>query len=105
DPATGNQQVGAVTWGSGSAGVTGVVSPSNSLVGSTALDRVGYGGVTVLTNGNYVVDNYNWSRSGVAEAGAVTWGSGTSGISGAVSATNSLVGTTDHDEVGGGGGQ
>ena len=33
---------GAVTWGSGTAGVSGVVSSANSLVGSTANDQVGY---------------------------------------------------------------
>ena len=46
---------GAVTWGSGTSGVSGTVSAANSLVGSTAGDRVGYRGVTALSNGNYVV--------------------------------------------------
>ena len=35
-----------------------------------------------------------------AGAGAVTWGSGTAGVSGPVSATNSLVGSTANDYVG-----
>ena len=53
---------GAVTWGSGTAGVSGVVSSDNSLVGSTANDNVGYDGVTALTNGNYVVISPYWDN-------------------------------------------
>ncbi len=90
---------GAVTWGSGTAGVTGAVSASNSLVGSTANDRVGSGGITALSNGNYVVSSGNWDGN----RGAVTWGSGTAGVTGAVSASNSLVGSTANDWVGNGG--
>ena len=93
---------GAVTWGSGTAGVSGPVSATNSLVGSTANDSVGGGGgVTALSNGNYVVSSPNWTNGAAADAGAVTWGSGTAGVSGAVSATNSLVGSTANDQVGG----
>ena len=90
---------GAVTWGSGVSGVSGVVSSANSLVGSTANDQVGNGGVTVLNNGNYVVSSVSWSSS----RGAVTWGSGTSGVSGTVSAANSLIGSTANDFLGNGG--
>jgi hypothetical protein len=43
----------------GSASVTGTVSTANSLVGTTANDYVGYGGVVALSNGNYVVDSSN----------------------------------------------
>jgi trimeric autotransporter adhesin len=92
---------GAVTWGSGTAGVKGEVSPANSLVGTTAFDSVGNGGVTALAiNGNYVVGSPAWHRGAVSDAGAVTWANGTTGFSGAVSAANSLVGTTDFDGVG-----
>ena len=89
---------GAVTWGSGTAGVSGPVSATNSLVGSTANDSVGTS-VTALSNGNYVVSSLYWNNA----AGAVTWGSGTAGVSGPVSATNSLVGSTANDSVGNGG--
>ncbi len=92
---------GAATWGSGTAGVSGTVSPANSLVGTTAGDSVG-GGVTALNNGNYVVTSSGWDNGAVTDAGAATWGSGTVGVSGAVSAANSLVGTTASDNVGGG---
>jgi hypothetical protein len=91
---------GAVTWGDGTTGTVGVVSVGNSLVGSTADDWIGYGGVTALSNGNYVVSSPNWHNSGVLHAGAATWGDGTTGTVGVVSAANSLVGSTAFDEVG-----
>ena len=97
----GAPNAGAVTWGSGASGVRGVVSAANSLVGSTANDSVGNWGVTALANGNYVVNSGNWSNGAEApNAGAVTWGSGATGISGVVSAANSLVGSRANDQVG-----
>ncbi len=94
--------VGAATWGSGKTGVSGVISAANSLVGSTASDSVGSNGVTALVNGSYVVRSQNWDNVAATNAGAVTWGSGTGGISGAVSAANSLVGSRANDSVGAG---
>jgi PKD repeat protein len=91
---------GAVTWGNGTTGVKGAVSAANSLVGSTAGDRVGYWGVTALSNGNYVVNSPGWDNGTVVGAGAVTWGNGTTGITGVVSAANSLVGSTEGDGIG-----
>ncbi|MCX6117735.1 MAG: hypothetical protein NT027_09350 [Proteobacteria bacterium] len=97
---------GAVAWASGVNGIGGFVSVANSLVGSTSGD-VGAYNVVPLTNGNYLVRNHSWdclvSRgcSGtVANVGSVTWGSGISGVSGFISATNSLVGSTANDEIG-----
>jgi hypothetical protein len=92
---------GAVTWGSGTAGVSGVVSAANSLVGSSPGDDVGSlttgtSGITVLSDGNYVVDSPDWN----GRRGAVTWGSGTAGVSGTISAANSLVGSNPNDSVG-----
>ncbi len=91
---------GAVTWGSGTAGVTGVISSANSLVGSTASDQVGVTGVTFLSNGNYVVLSPSWDNGTVTNAGAVTWGSGTAGVTGVISSANSLVGSRADDAVG-----
>ena len=91
---------GAVTFGSGTAGISGPVSPANSLVGSTADDRVGNFGVTALSNGNYVVASAFWDNGAIVDAGAATFGSGTAGISGPVSPANSLVGSTAGDSVG-----
>lgn len=94
---------GAVTWGSGTTGITGIISAGNSLVGSQANDGVGFGGVTPLLNGNYLVSSYYWNNSAIIEAGAVTFGDGGGGTVGVVSAPNSLVGTHAGDHVGNGG--
>ena len=91
---------GAVTWGSGSIGVKGVVSAANSLVGTTANDYVGMYGVTALTNGNYVVRSGGWDNGAVANVGAVTWGNGTTGVKGTISSANSLIGSTTNDLLG-----
>jgi hypothetical protein len=90
-----NGNRGAATWGSGTAGVDGVVSAANSLVGSNADDRVGTSGIP-LQNGNYVVGSPNWNGN----RGALTWGDGTVGGSGTVSEINSLVGSSPGDMVG-----
>src|SRR5262249_53861991 len=95
-------EAGAVTWGSGTTGVSGVISSANSLVGSSANDFVGGGCVTALNNGNYVVNSDDWDNGAATNAGAVTWGSGTAGIVGVVSSANSLVGSSTGDLVGGG---
>ena len=92
--------VGAVTFGNGMSGVTGTVSAANSLIGSSADDSVGDNGVTALTNGNYVVRSYIWDNAGLTDAGAVTFGNGTTGVTGTVSAANSLVGSSAMDFVG-----
>jgi hypothetical protein len=98
---TGFAHVGAVTWSNGSTGTVGAITSSNSLIGSTANDQVGYYGITVLSNGNYVVNSPSWNNGGtVANAGAVTWGNGSGGTVGVVSATNSLVGSAASDSVG-----
>ncbi|HEV3338756.1 MAG TPA: hypothetical protein VG125_00320, partial [Pirellulales bacterium] len=97
-----NGKRGAVTWGSGTAGVHGAVSSANSLVGSNAGDEVGgvpgvaFSGVVTLTNGNYVVPSPLWNGS----MGAATWGDGTKGVTGEISSSNSLVGSSSNDEVG-----
>jgi hypothetical protein len=94
---------GAVTFGNGNTGVHGNVGYANSLIGTTASDRVGISGVTPLTNGNYVVSAFSWHNGTAEDAGAVTFGNGTAGIHGFVSATNSLVGTQANDQIGGNG--
>jgi hypothetical protein len=99
--------VGAVTFVNGSTGLNGVVSASNSIVGSTANDRVGIGGIYALTNGNYVVATPNWDCSvaqgcsgAITDVGAVTWGNGSTGTAGVISSSNSLIGSTANDDVG-----
>jgi len=90
-----------VTWGNGTTGVTGKVSAANSLVGGTAQDRIGESAGR-LANGNYLVRSRLWDNGPAADAGAVTWGNGTTGVVGTVSSANSLVGSTANDEVGSG---
>jgi hypothetical protein len=79
-------------------GATGTLI--STLTGSTTDDQVGSYGVTVLSNGNYVVRSPYWDDGGAADVGAVTWGNGATGISGVVSSSNSLVGSTADDQVG-----
>jgi trimeric autotransporter adhesin len=93
---------GAVTWGNGSTGTFGVVSASNSLVGSTTYDKIKLFGT--LTNGNYLAGSSSWGASATANSGlgAVAWGDGSTGTVGVVSAANALVGSTAGDRIGGG---
>lgn len=101
-----NSQVvdaGAVTFGSGDTGIAGGILALNSLVGTAEGDAVGSSGLAVLTNGNYVVNSPDWNNGAVSDGGAVTLGSGATGVVGAVSAGNSLVGTQAGDRVGSGG--
>jgi len=95
--------LGAVTWGSGSTGVTGTIGAANSLVGSTYGDYVGLEGVTALANGNYVVCSERWSNGSMLGVGAATWANGATGLVGPVSAANSLIGKEQGDWVCSGG--
>ncbi len=90
---------GAVTWGNGLEGTVGVISTSNSLIGSTANDGRRYN-ITPLTNGNFVVGSPYWDNGSATDAGAVTWGNGVGGTVGIISATNSLVGSSKNDYAG-----
>lgn len=94
--------VGAVTFGNGTSGTVGTISSSNSLIGLTDGDFIGTGGITVLTNGNYVVNSPAWDNpsTGKGNVGAVTWCNGATGRTGAVSDTNSLVGVVAGQQVG-----
>src|SRR4030095_6608723 len=102
---------GAITWCNGSS-LAGQVSSANSLVGTSSGDflddlTINDFRIKKLTNGNFVVINPNWddTGAGVVDAGAVTWGSNSLGLSGIISSNNSLVGATDYEQVGGGPGQ
>jgi hypothetical protein len=79
--------------------VRGAVSAANSLVGAQPHDRVG-DQVLALTNGNYLVASPRWANGALFAAGAVTWASGTAGITGLVSVQNSLVGGSEGDSIG-----
>ena len=91
--------VGAVTLGDGNAGTTGEVSESNSVVGNSNNDQVGIGGVEPLTNGNFVIKSPMWDSDTETNVGAVTFVSGiTNSLT--ISSANSLIGTTQGDQIG-----
>lgn len=83
---------GAVTWGHAERGLPEVISPTNSLVGDSTGDSVGFGGVLALPNGHYVVLSLDWRG-----VGAATWSRGDGSTVGPVSAANSLVGSRTYD--------
>lgn len=84
----------------GNTGLTGIISSANSLIGSQASDGVGEL-IGVLSNGNYVVGSRQWDNGGIVNAGASTWCDGATGRIGTVSISNSLVGSSTNDRVGG----
>lgn len=90
---------GAATFCDGTLGCVGAVSPANSLIGTTASDGVGNGGVKALTGGGYIVRSSNWDNGGTSDAGAVTR-CGSGGCIGSPSPANSLVGSTANDRLG-----
>src|SRR5450631_516498 len=79
-------------------GAVYLYSPSGTLIstltGSSTNDHIGSGGVVVVVGGNFVVQSPQWNNVGAAGAGAVTWVNGSTGLSGVISTSNSLVGTT-----------
>ncbi len=91
---------GAITWCSGIIGCSGEVSASNSLIGSEIGELIGFGGVSALSNGNYVVNDPFRDNGSITDAGAVTWCSGITGCKGETNASNSLVGIYSNDMVG-----
>jgi hypothetical protein len=91
---------GFVAWGDGTKGVTGIVSSTNALIGSNNYDYVGSFGIVELTNGNYVVRSPLWDNGILRDAGAITWGSGVSGVTGTIDSNNSLIGSSAYDVIG-----
>lgn len=85
-----NMNVGAVTWANGRTGRSGVITATNSLVG-TFNDGVG-SAVTALGNGSYVVTSSYW-HNGAIRTGAVSLGRGNGGLVGSILSTNSVIGT------------
>lgn len=91
---------GAVTWSSLATPVVGAISASNSLVGGLANSRVGTGLVVDGTHGFALVNSPQWGDAGGANRGAVTRISLSTGLTGLISASNSLVGSQAGDRVG-----
>lgn len=101
NPAPLANDVGAVTWCSGSTGCNGVMTAANSFIGSSAGDQ--FGSVYSLSNGHYVVTAWRWDNpvSNTVNVGAVTWCDGFAPCVGVVGPANSLIGSTQDDGVGG----
>lgn len=92
--------VGAVTWRPAHSTSPAVVSPQNSIVGSSAGDEAGSAGTVALDNGNYVFASPQWDDGAASNAGAVTWGSGDGSLIGFVDASTSYVGSVKADSIG-----
>ena len=67
---------GAVTRMDGDQAINGTVTTTNSLTGVAANHQIGAGGVTLLTNVNYVVQSPYWDDVAITDVGAVTWMAG-----------------------------
>jgi len=93
-------RAGAVRWCNGAGGCVGPMSAANALIGSTAVDVIGSAFVTALSNGNYVVNSPFWDNGALVNAGASTWGNGSTGTTGVVSTSNSLFGTAANHSIG-----
>ena len=89
--------VGAATFASGTVGLTGYVSPENSLIGSTAEDRIGFS--QSLPDGGYVLQSSDVDHGGLVDAGAVTYGSAL-GSRGEMTAENTVFGTVAMGNIG-----
>lgn len=72
----------------------------STLTGSNPNDRVGITGIQVVGGSNFVVRSPLWRNGGAEQAGAATWVNGQTGLSGLVGSANSLVGSSDFDQVG-----
>jgi hypothetical protein len=92
-----NNYRGTVTRLSSTAPQIGLISAQNSVVGTNPNDYVG-NQVNVLANGNYAVVAYNWN--GIR--GAVRLCSLNQSCIGELNESNSLVGASPNDRVGGG---
>jgi hypothetical protein len=83
-----------IPGGAESVGAVYLYTPGGALIskitGSSKDDRVGSYGITVLANGHFVIRSPYWKNGTASNAGAVTWASAVTGVSGVVSAENSL---------------
>jgi hypothetical protein len=82
--------VGAVSIGSATTGLTGVVSAANSLIGSTAMDRI-FGGFPQV-NGSVVVSSPVWDNGILLDAGAVSLLPANTPATGQINSSNSVLG-------------
>jgi hypothetical protein len=84
--------------GHGTNGITGILSSTNSRIGSTTGDFTTYS-VILLTGNHYIIRLPSWDNGTAANAGAAVWGIDTRAMTGTIDSTNSLVGTMADDQV------
>ncbi|MBI5088414.1 MAG: hypothetical protein HZB15_06005 [Actinobacteria bacterium] len=89
--------VGAATFASGTVGLTGYVSPQNSLIGSTAGDGIGF--AYPLPDGGYVLQSSDVDHAGLTDVGAVAYGSPL-GSRRELNADNTVFGTVAMGSIG-----
>ena len=103
DIPNGASNVGAVYLYNGATGTL-----ISTLTGSATSDLIGLpdrslfgallqSGVVVLPNGNFVVISRLWNNGSIQRVGAVTYVNETTGLSGVVSPSNSLIGSATND--------
>ena len=96
-----NDGAGAVTWYDTTTDpITGEISGSNSLIGSTAEDGVGSYYPYDLGNGKYMLRMPYWDNGSLMDAGAITIFDSATSLQGTISSSNSLVGTHEYDRLG-----
>lgn len=93
-------QAGELTWCPSTGCQNMVISTTNSLVGSTTYDWVG-SEMQEVGDGYYVARTSGWQKGSIAGAGAVTLCDITTGCSGVITSTNSVLGNVQGMDMGG----
>jgi hypothetical protein len=91
---------GALTWCPSTGCQNMVISTTNSLVGSTTWDYVG-AEMKEVGDGYYVARNSSWQNGTIAGAGAVTLCEISTGCSGVITSTNSVLGSVQGMDMSG----
>lgn len=93
-----NTVKGALFFCPGQIGCVGETSLSNGLFGPSEFIGFGRDGISILPDGNFLLSSWKWP-DGSAYNNTLTWCNGTSGCTGIVNETNSLVGSGLFDIV------
>lgn len=91
---------GALTWVDADTGLSGVVGPDNSIVGSSQGDSVGGIELVPLADGRFAIHAPVWNNGSVNDAGAVRVFDPDAPTFGAITPANALVGSSNLDRIG-----
>ena len=86
-----SQNRGIARWLRGDMVTSGAIDSGPALIGASTGHLIART-VTALPNGAYLIMSPQWDRDGITDVGALTFGAAGTAISGAISASNSLVG-------------